>query len=122
MRFTQDSALGQNIVRAHAPGRLQINETVFNTAVIVSPTALLPAPGIAGAEELRAEHAPALLDLDPQVVLIGTGVRQVFAPRDFCAAFLSRGIGVEAMSSAAACRTFNVLVSERRRVVALLWP
>lgn len=122
MRFTQDSGFGLNVIRAHGAGRLQINDAVFTAAVIVTPSALLPAPFAERADALGARHAQSLLDLDPQIVLIGSGERQVFAPQSFCAQFLSKGIGVEAMSTGAACRTFNVLVSERRRVLALLWP
>jgi uncharacterized protein len=58
--------------------------------------------------------------LKPEVVLVGTGSRQEFLAPGFAAPFLLAGIGVEAMSTGAACRTFNVLVSERRRVAALL--
>ena len=54
------------------------------------------------------------------LVLVGTGVRQVFPPPEFGAQFLSAGIGFEVMDTGAACRTFNVLVTEERRVVALL--
>jgi uncharacterized protein len=53
-------------------------------------------------------------------VLLGTGPRQIFPAASFRAQFLSAGIGVEVMDTGAACRTFNVLVAEQRRVVALL--
>ena len=58
--------------------------------------------------------------LEPEIALIGTGARQVFPPAPFRAAFLNAGIGIEAMDSGAACRTFNVLVGEGRRVAALI--
>jgi uncharacterized protein len=58
--------------------------------------------------------------LQPEVVLIGTGQRQVFPAPAFGAQFLRAGIGFEVMDTGAACRTFNVLVSEQRLVVALL--
>jgi uncharacterized protein len=53
-------------------------------------------------------------------VLVGTGVRQVFPAAEFAAQFLRAGIGLEVMDTGAACRTFNVLLTEQRRVVALL--
>ena len=65
---------------------------------------------------------PALLEpilaLRPELVLLGTGARQVFPPAAVLAAFLTRGIGVEVMTNAAAARTYSVLAGEGRRVVA----
>ena len=72
------------------------------------------------AAELDTAHAALLLELQPEVVLIGTGQRQVFPAPAFGVQFLKVGIGFEAMDTGAACRTFNVLVSEQRLVVALL--
>ena len=59
-----------------------------------------------------------LLELDPEVILLGTGASQVFPPPAVMAACLSRGVGLEVMNNAAAARTFNVLAGEARRVVA----
>jgi uncharacterized protein len=122
MRFTQDSTSGLNLIRAYAPGEVKINDAVYRTAVIVSASAMAAGPPIAGVEELTAAHAADVRALEPEVVLLGTGVRQVFPAHVFGAEFLRAGIGFEVMDTAAACRTFNVLVSERRRVVALLLP
>jgi len=58
--------------------------------------------------------------LEPELVLVGTGHRQEFPAAAFGAHFLKSGIGFEVMDTGAACRTFNVLVSEQRHVVALL--
>ena len=57
----------------------------------------------------------------PEIVLIGTGTRQRFPERSILTALLTRRIGVEVMDTAAACRTFNILVAEDRRVVAALF-
>ncbi len=72
-------------------------------------------------EELGAIDPPRILALEPEVVLLGTGSRQIFPAASFRARFLSAGIGFEAMDTGAACRTFNVLVAEQRRVAALLF-
>ena len=58
--------------------------------------------------------------LEPELILVGTGARQIFPAPAFAAQFLRAGIGVEIMDTGAACRTYNVLVAEQRRVVALL--
>jgi uncharacterized protein len=122
MRFTQDSTSGLNVIRGYAPGELKINDAVYRNAVIVSSSAIVAGPPITSVEELTPAHAADVRALEPEVVLLGTGARQIFPANMFGAEFLRAGIGIEVMDTAAACRTFNVLVSERRRVVALLLP
>jgi uncharacterized protein len=120
MRFTQDASPNVNVIRSYGPGELRINDEVFRTTMILTPTTTQAAPGVIGTAELNTEHAVLLLGLRPEVVLIGTGQRQVFPAPAFSARFLEAGVGFEAMDTGAACRTFNVLVSEQRTVVALL--
>jgi uncharacterized protein len=120
MRFTRDSSSGINLIRAYGAGEIKINETVSNGPTIVGASTIAPGPQVAGAEELKPEHAAAILALKPELVLLGTGARQVFPDAAFGAAFLRAGIGFEVMDTGAACRTFNVLVAEQREVVALL--
>ncbi len=71
--------------------------------------------------ELLPVHLEAILALGPEVVLIGTGPMQRFASGDCVALLPQRGVGVEVMQLGAACRTFNVLVQEERRVAAALF-
>ena len=122
MRFTQDSTSANNLIRGYRVGELKINDVVYRDPVIVSASAIAPAPEICGIEALRAAHAAPLLALEPELVLLGTGARQQFPDPEFGAQFLRVGIGFEVMDTGAACRTFNVLVAEKRRVVALLLP
>ncbi|WP_386071121.1 Mth938-like domain-containing protein [Tahibacter sp. UC22_41] len=68
--------------------------------------------------ELDEATVAPILELTPAVVILGSGPRLVFPSQQVLAAFLKRGIGLEVMDNAAAARTFNVLVSEGRRVVA----
>ncbi len=120
MKFTQESHADRTVIRAYGDGELRINDAVFRGAVIVSADAIRTPPELRAVDELRPEHAAALLELDPEVVLLGTGRRQVFPDAAFGARFLRAGIGFEVMDTGAACRTFNVLTAELRRVVALL--
>ena len=60
-----------------------------------------------------------MLALEPAVVLLGTGARITFPPAAVLAEFLKRGVGLETMDNAAAARTFNVLIGEGRRAVAV---
>jgi uncharacterized protein len=120
MRFTQDSTSGVNLIRAYREGEIRINEAVYQDAVILSASTILTEPGLHTLSDLNAEHRARILKLDPELVLLGTGSRQTFPHPSFGAEFLRMGIGFEVMDTGAACRTFNVLVSEQRRVVGIL--
>jgi uncharacterized protein len=122
VRFTQDSVSGINVIRAYGAGEIKVNQEVYRGPVIVSATVVVPGPAISGAAELAAAHCAEILALEPELVLLGTGARQLFPAAIFGAQFLANGIGLEVMDTGAACRTFNVLVAEHRRVVALLLP
>jgi uncharacterized protein len=73
-----------------------------------------------GVADLGDSAHARLMSLEPELVLVGTGQHQQFPDASFGARFLRAGVGVEVMDTGAACRTFNVLVSEGRRVVAVL--
>jgi uncharacterized protein len=120
MRFTHDTSSIRNLIRAYAPGEIKINDDVFHGPLIVGTSTIAPGPAIRDAAELTAAHTADIVSLEPELVLIGTGTRQVFPAAEFGAEFLRAGIGFEVMDTGAACRTFNVLVAEHRRVVALL--
>lgn len=122
MRFNQDPSPAATLIRSYGGGEIKINDTTFQQPVIVSSSAVAAGPAVATADELAAVHAGAVLAHEPEVVLLGTGTRQRFPAPEFGAAFLRVGVGFEVMDTGAACRTFNVLVAEQRRVVALLIP
>jgi len=120
MRFTQDSTSAANLVRAYGNGELRVNDEVYRSTIIVSASVVRAVPDIRELEDLSRLDPSRILALEPELVLLGTGPRQIFPAASFRAQFLSAGIGVEIMDTGAACRTFNVLVAEQRRVVALL--
>ncbi|GAB3388852.1 Mth938-like domain-containing protein [Lysobacter fragariae] len=102
-----------------ADGRIAVvNDRQLFASFILSPDTLVEHWAPSDARSLTAEDFAPLLALDPEVILLGTGATQVFPGADVMAACLGRGIGIEVMSNAAAARTFNVLASEARRVVA----
>lgn len=73
---------------------------------------------VADAAMLDGQHVAALLDLQPELVVLGTGEHQIFPAAIFMAGFLRKGIGIEVMDNAAAARTYNLLAGEGRHVVA----
>ena len=120
MKFTQDLSSGINVIRAYGGGELRVNENIYRGAVILSASTLIAEPNIHNLEDLIAVDGSRILALEPELVLLGTGARQIFPDASFGAQFLRAGIGFEVMDTGAACRTYNVLVAEHRRVAALL--
>lgn len=88
---------------------------------IVTADTLITDWAPASFSDLRSEHLQAILALKPELVLLGTGATQRFPPAAIRAAFTSGGVGLEVMDLGAACRTFNILVQEERRVAAALF-
>jgi uncharacterized protein len=120
MRFVRDESSGIHLIRGYEPGEIRIDEGSLREAVILTATALSVDASLRSIADLGEAQVGRVLQLAPEVVLLGSGVRQVFPPAAFGARFLAAGIGFEVMDTAAACRTFNVLVSERRNVAAVL--
>ena len=120
MRFAQDSTSGINVIRAYGNGELRVNENVYRGAVILSAATVIADANIHNLDDLIAIDVGRTLALEPELVLLGTGASQIFPAPSFGAQFLRAGIGFEVMDTSAACRTFNVLVGEQRRVTALL--
>ena len=109
-------------VRSVSAAGIRIAEQFYTKPIIVSASQLL-ADWSAGQplELVEADFAP-VFGLNPEIVLIGTGRDQVFPDPQLLMCFYRRNVGVEIMNTPAACRTFNVLVSERRNAVAALLP
>jgi uncharacterized protein len=87
-------------------------------SIIISATRLITDWPVTSPQEITADHIGQILDLEPEIVLIGTGAHQVFLEQEMLMHFYKHPVGVEIMSTRAACDTFNILVSEGRNVVA----
>lgn len=95
-----------------------INDRVLHASFILSPNELIEAWPVVTSAELTPQDLAPLLAQNPELILLGTGARQIFPPAAALAASLTRGVGIEVMTNAAAARTFNILAGEGRRVVA----
>lgn len=95
-----------------------VNERSLDRSFVVAPDALVEDWPVADITTMRPADLEPLFALQPELVVLGSGGTQAFPPADVAAACLQRGIGLESMTNAAAARTFNVLASEGRRVVA----
>lgn len=117
MKFHLSNNPGQNVFTAHGAGYVQVNDQRYEQPVIVTPEQVIsdwPARSFATLTEADFSH---FLSLKPEVLLLGTGSQHHFAHPQLYRALTAAGIGVEFMNTPAACRTFNILSSEDRKVV-----
>ena len=120
MKLHADTYSSQNTVTAYGSGFVAINGRRYERSLIVTPDSLDPEWPAATLDELRAEHLAPLAASGCDVVLLGTGARQRFPSPAILRPMIEARIGVEVMDTAAACRTYNVLMAEGRKVVAVL--
>ena len=122
-RFERSPAPQGPVVRGLSAGGFTIDGETYQAALLTpeGARAWQDAPPLA---ELAPEHVEVVLALDPQpeFLILGTGAHQAFPPRAFVRALEERGIGVEAMDSRAAARTWGILRAEVRWIVAALLP
>jgi len=120
MQFTQDLPEGYLYFRASGTDSVTIVDRVVTRSFLLAPDRLVEDWPVTSADQFDLAAVDAIAALNPEVVLLGTGARQVFPPREAQVALLRRRIGVEVMDNAAACRTYNLLAGEGRRVVAAI--
>jgi len=110
-------------ITAHGPGWVSVNGQRHETSLVLSAEGSCSAWSAQRFEQLEPAHFEQLLNLavaPPELVIFGSGPRLRFVPPACLRALIERGIGVETMDTAAACRTYNILASEGRRVLAAL--
>jgi uncharacterized protein len=120
VKFQPDHLDGVNAIARHDGISIWVAGRQYTGAVIVPWTGNPTAWSAPGFDSLAPIHFHALGALNPELVLFGSGSRLRFPAPALLASLIERRIGIETMDSAAACRTFNVLVSEGRSVVAAL--
>jgi len=111
------------VVRSYGPGRFLISEREWREPVLVTPTVTVPVK-LARAEDLTLDTLSFLktLPVPTELLVLGCGARAVFVPPDKRAALKAAGLGLEVVDTGSACRIYNVLLAEGRRVAAVLIP
>ena len=120
MDLTLEKPGNHLFIRSVSAAGIQVVDEFYESSITVSADLVIPDWPVNSVENITQQHLENVLEMQPELALIGTGVRQVFLPPRQMMFFYSRKIGVEVMTTDAACRTFNVLVSESRNVVAVL--
>ncbi len=123
MKFQPDSQEGVNLISrmdGGPPPRVWVGGVAYASGLLVPWSGPVQPWHEGGFEGLAPEHFARAAALEPEVVIFGSGARLRFPPPALVRALIECGIGIETMDTAAACRTYNVLASERRRVLGAL--
>lgn len=105
-------------IGAYAPGSVTISEQHYTTSLIVCPERIISDWPPQVFADLSAVHLEAIVGLEPELVILGTGQDLRFPTAEVLEPLLTQSIGFEIMDTGAACRSYNILVSEGRRVIA----
>src|SRR6185312_3715011 len=119
MQLTEHRNERQFFLRHADAQSVTVIDKRLTRSVAVGAAGIIENFPVTSVDRFDADAIDRILQLQPEVVLLGTGARAVFPPQAVLAQFLKRGIGLETMDNAAAARTFNVLIGEGRRVVAV---
>jgi len=120
MRLHLDNHPTANLVTHLGPEGIRVGDRQISRSVILSASDLVDDWPVNDPAALSLESLAPALELAPGILVLGTGERARFPEAALFAALGQRGIGLEVMDTAAACRTYNVLVGEDRPVVAAL--
>lgn len=119
MKLHLTSGAGQNRFSGYGAGYVTVNNVRYGKNVVVSPQGVAEWR-VGGFEALVAGDFGFLAELKPEILIFGTGTTQRFPPPELARALAAAGAGLEVMDSRAACRTYNILVAEGRKVVAAI--
>ena len=120
MKLHPNATQHYQTVTGYFAGGVEINAQPYDYSLIVLPETAPRAWPVVSFEQLRVEHFEQLLADGPDVVILGTGDRQRFVHPRLTAPLTSLRIGVECMDTNAACRTYNILMAEGRKVTLAL--
>jgi uncharacterized protein len=119
LKLHADAPSSLSTVTGYGPGFIEVNKSRHPGHLLLLPESPARPWQVQSFDQLRAEDFDALLALRPEVVLLGTGARQRFVHPRLTAGLARAGVGIEVMDTAAACRTYNILMSEGRHVLAV---
>lgn len=111
----------KNFIQSYEPGLIKVNNVDYTTPLLITPDSLEPW-NIESIQALSEQQFQTIINQhNPEIIIVGTGITPTFLPASLILFVQQLKIGIESMTTAAACRTFNILLNEERRVVAMLF-
>lgn len=120
MKLQPDKQPSLNTVSAYGPDYIEINAQRYSSSLLLSPESPVIEWSCTRFEDIKIEDFEQIAKLEPAVVIFGSGGRIRFPQPALITPLIARNIGLETMDLQAACRTYNVLMAEGRKVVAAL--
>jgi uncharacterized protein len=120
MKLHLTQAAGNNLITGYDNGWVEINKIRHTQSLIVMPDSIFEDWQATDFDSLTVDHFERIAELKPEVVLLGTGDKHRFIHPRLTAPLTALGVSVECMDTAAACRTYNILMAEGRHVAAAL--
>jgi uncharacterized protein len=122
MDLTPVPAAGRQIIERYAPSGFRVSGVIYHGPVLVFPDRTVEWDGASARDVSWETLAPVIEHGGVEILLLGLGRSTTAVPAALRTALRTAGIALEAMDTGAACRTYNVLVAEDRRVAAALIP
>lgn len=120
MKFSVVDQSNGYTIQGYTDNSVTVNGTVFSKSLVVMAERVIPDWRPDSFQALHETDFAAFIDLRPDLVVLGTGQQQRFPDPQLYRALIEAGIGIEVMTTPAACRTYNILTSEGRRVISAL--
>lgn len=120
MKFSAELIDSSYLIRAYEPGRIRVGEEFLEHNLLLMPEQLKEPWPVSDIGQITPEMLQQFIAYRPDLVLFGTGEKQHFPPPALLAPLMEAGIGHEVMDTAAACRTYNIIMGEGRPVLAAL--
>jgi uncharacterized protein len=120
MKLHLSTATGVHLITGYGDGYVEVDARRYEASLVVLPDRVIADWPVPSFDALTSLHLGALAEHRPEIVLLGTGRRHRFPAPALLADLIMHDIGLEVMDSRAACRTYNILVAEGRRVAAAL--
>jgi uncharacterized protein len=120
MIFNEDQSDAAYQIKSYDSHKIKINDQIYQNSIIITPNTLIPNWRPRSLAELGAQDLQAIIDLQPEIVLLGTGNKFKMPPAKLLQPLYEAGLGVECMDTGAACRTYTALMAEGRNVVAAI--
>ncbi|MBF6056847.1 MULTISPECIES: Mth938-like domain-containing protein [Thiomicrorhabdus] len=120
MKFSEHRDSNINTIKHYSPGEVKVNDRLLNRSCFITQTEIEAEWPCADIEALDEASLDLLLEKQPEVIILGTGDRQVFPDPKLFAYCTRKGVGLEVMANDAACRTYNVITTEDREILLAL--